>query len=273
MDTKRSILFIGGGTMAQAIIKGMASASLAVKVAVSEPIAERRAEVAQLGVATTASNTDTYLRAADIVILAVKPQNLQQVATEIRDALTPEQTVVSILAGTSVARLSFLLHHERIIRVMPNMPMQVQQGMSVWFATSSVSEDTLHVVQQTLSALGDELLVPKEDFIDAATAISGSGPAYVFMFLESLEDAGVALGMTAADARRLAVQTVLGAAALAQITQEHPAALKTKVTSPGGTTIAAIAALEKAGFRAVVMQGVSAAFARSQQLNSEDKDH
>lgn len=158
------------------------------------------------------------------------------------------------------------LGHDAVVRVMPNTPAQIGEGMSVWTASEAVSADAREAVGSILRTLGDEVYAPDEKVIDMATALSASGPAYVFLFVEALIDAGVYLGMARDTARRLALQTVLGSARLVERTGRHPAELRDMVTSPGGTTIAALRAMEAGGFRAAVADGVVAAYDRSQAL-------
>ena len=201
-------------------------------------------------------------------MLAVKPQNLSVVLTEVNGSLTGESTAVSIIPGVTTEALTQGLGHSAVIRVMPNTPAQIGEGMSVWTASPVVPEARVAATRDILRTLGAELYVPDEKLIDMATALSASGPAYVFLFIESLIDAGVYLGMSRDMARKLTLQTVLGSAKLVRDSGRHPADLKDMVTSPGGTTVEALMEFEKAGFRASVLQAVIAAYEKSKRLGA-----
>jgi pyrroline-5-carboxylate reductase len=204
--------------------------------------------------------------AADVVVLAVKPQVLPSVLSELKGRLRPSQTVLSVAAGVPLARLREGLAHRAVARAMPNMPAQVGAGMIVWTAPAGAPEQLREAATQVLSTLGRALYVPDEKYIDMATAVSGSGPAYVFMFLEALADAAVHIGLPAEMARELATQTVLGSARLAEQTGCHPAELRNLVTSPGGTTAEALLKLEESGLRGAIGRAVQAAFERAKTL-------
>jgi pyrroline-5-carboxylate reductase len=260
------IAFIGGGVMAQAIISGVKDAGLDASIIVGEPFEARRESLkSDLGVEVTASNREA-IAGADIVVLSVKPQQLEAVAEELDGALNADQTVLSIMAGVKIHSIGLKLNHTKIIRVMPNTPAQIRKGISAWTASDDVEQATLDFVASMLSAIGDELKFNDEKNIDIATALSGSGPGYVFVFIEALTDAGVELGLPVHVARHLASQTVLGSAALQRESGKHPAELRNMVTSPGGTTAAGLAALEMGGFRANVADAVRAAFERGEEL-------
>ena len=252
--------------MAQAIISGVKDAGLDASIIVGEPFEARRESLkSDLGVEVTASNREA-IAGADIVVLSVKPQQLEAVAEELDGALNADQTVLSIMAGVKIHSIGLKLNHTKLIRVMPNTPAQIRKGISAWTASDDVEQATLDFVASMLSAIGDELKFSDEKNIDIATALSGSGPGYVFVFIEALTDAGVELGLPVHVARHLASQTVLGSAALQRESGKHPAELRTKVTSPGGTTAAGLAALEMGGFRANVADAVRAAFERGEEL-------
>jgi pyrroline-5-carboxylate reductase len=260
------IAFIGGGVMAQAIISGVKDAGLDASIIVGEPFEARRESLkSDLGVEVTASNREA-IAGADIVVLSVKPQQLEAVAEELDGALNADQTVLSIMAGVKIHSIGLKLNHTKLIRVMPNTPAQIRKGISAWTASDDVEQATLDFVASMLSAIGDELKFSDEKHIDIATALSGSGPGYVFVFIEALTDAGVELGLPVHVARHLASQTVLGSAALQRESGKHPAELRNMVTSPGGTTAAGLAALEMGGFRANVAEAVRAAFERGEEL-------
>ena len=252
--------------MAQAIISGVKDAGLDASIIVGEPFEARRESLkSDLGVEVTASNREA-IAGADIVVLSVKPQQLEAVAEELDGALNADQTVLSIMAGVKIHSIGLKLNHTKIIRVMPNTPAQIRKGISAWTASDDVEQATLDFVARMLSAIGDELKFSDEKNIDIATALSGSGPGYVFVFIEALTDAGVELGLPVHVARHLASQTVLGSAALQRESGKHPAELRNMVTSPGGTTAAGLAALEMGGFRANVADAVRAAFERGEEL-------
>jgi pyrroline-5-carboxylate reductase len=262
------ISFVGGGVMAEALIGGILDARLATaqEIGVGEPVESRRAQLEdKYGLKTHALNSDA-LDGADIAVLAVKPQTLPAVLSELNGNVHGDLAVVSIIAGAKMETLVGGLNHEAVIRVMPNTPAQIGAGMSVWTATAAVSEGKIEATRQILRTLGEELYVTDEKLIDMATALSASGPAYVFLFIESLIDAGVYLGMPRDIARKLVLQTVLGSTKLVEESGRHPAELKDMVTSPAGTTIEALLALEKGGFRASVLQAVIAAHKRSEEL-------
>ena len=263
-----NLAFIGGGTMAEAIINGVLSASLATpeEVSVGEAMEERCRYLTDRYKIYASPNNIKIVGKGDLVILAVKPQNLSEVASELKGSLESQQTVVSIIAGARMSTLRESLGHSSVIRVMPNTPAQIGQGMSLWLCAPSVDTDAAAATQSVLKTLGDELRVNSEEYIDMATALSASGPAYVFTFMEALIDAGVYLGLPRPMARRLTLQTVLGSAQLAQQSDKHPAELRDMVTSPGGTTAEALLALEEGNFRSTVMNAVVAAYEKSLDL-------
>ena len=263
-----NISFVGGGVMAEAIIGGVLDAHLVRpdEIGVCEPVAARRDHLqAEYGLRAYVENAPA-LEGADIVLLAVKPQSLPEVMNGLRGVLPEHVAVASIVAGARMATLAEGLGHAAVIRIMPNTPAQIGAGMSVWTAAPGVSQDTRDAVGEILRTLGDEVYVPDEKVIDMATALSASGPAYVFLFIEALIDAGVYLGMDRAVARRLTLQTVLGSTRLVQESGRHPADLKDMVTSPGGTTVEALLALEESGVRAALINAVAAAYEKSKAL-------
>lgn len=265
------IAFIGGGVMAESIIGGALAANLTPPqdISVGEPVKARREYLARThGIRVFADNADA-ISEADLAILAVKPQSLPEVMPGLSASLGPQQTVASIVAGATIDTLITGMNQASVVRIMPNTPAQIGAGMTVWTATTAVPGAMRDAVGQILQTLGDEVYVPDEKLIDMSTALSASGPAYVFLFIEALIDAGVYLGMARDMARRLALQTVLGSAQLVQETGRHPAELKDMVTSPGGTTIAALRTMESEGFRAAVLDGVIAAYDKSVELGKK----
>lgn len=264
-----TIGLIGGGFMGEAIVKGLVKAGVArpEDLCVAEAIAERRSYLgtAHQGlrvVAGAAEGAD----GANVLLIAIKPQDFGGLAETLAPALTPEQVVISIMAGIRLGTLVDKLHHDRAVRVMPNTPASLGEGFSAWMATDAVSEGERGLTRRILGALGREAEVHEERYLDMATAISGSGPAYVFLFLEALIDAGVHIGMPRALAREMVMQTVSGSTAMAAASAEHPAALRNAVTSPGGTTAAALQVLEKAGIRGTLTDAVVAAYEQSRSL-------
>ena len=267
------LAFVGGGTMAEAMVasllrKGVASPG---EIAVSDVLEARRDYLHKsYGIVVTAEN-QAALQGAEMAILAVKPQNLPGVLEELKGKLTREQVVLSIVAGASIKSIVGGMRHEAVIRAMPNTPGQVGLGITVWNATEAVLEGQRKVAATVLEALGQQVFVPDEKLIDMATALSASGPAYVFLFIEALIDAGVYLGMPRELARQLAVQTVVGSGTMLGESGKHPAELRDMVTSPGGTTAEALLALEDGGFRAAVMNAVVAAYEKAKLLGEESQ--
>ena len=257
--------------MAEAMIKGIISSSLAKpdNISVSD-IDESRCRYLtnQYRVFATTINS-TVLEGTDMLVLAVKPQNLQSVASEIRDLLNPNKLVISILAGTRMETLTDSLNHQSVIRVMPNTPAQVGAGVSLWLCSSNINPKDASIVQSILQTFGQELRVEDEQYIDMATALSASGPAYVLSFLESMVDAGVHIGLPRETARFLTIQTVLGSCALVEQTGQHFAELRDMVTSPGGTTAEALLALEQGKFRSTIINAVIAAYQKSITLGGK----
>jgi pyrroline-5-carboxylate reductase len=263
-----TIGFIGGGAMAEAIIKGILKNRLyaPAQITASDPIQARRDILTKrYGVNVTASNPDC-IQGKDIIVLAIKPQTSAEAMETTRQALSSNQLVLSIVAGLPIRTIVESLGHEAVVRVMPNTPAQIEQGMSVWTATGSVTETQRDRAGAILRSLGREVYVPVEHYLDAATAMNGSGPAYVFLFLEAFIDAGVHIGFSRPVAQELAIQTMLGSVIMARESGQHPAELRNLVTSPAGTTAAALFELEAGGLRASVLKAVVAAFERSKEL-------
>ncbi len=263
--------FAGGGIMAEAMLSRAIASGLCVagNVSVGEPVPARRNDLAErYGVAVHADNVPA-VKGAEVVVIAVKPQHIGHVYHDLHGALDAEQTVLSIAAGVTIRSLAEGLGHERVIRVMPNTPAQIGVGVSVWTATPTVPDAAREAAAALLGTLGRQWRVDSEDYLDMATAVSGSGPAYVFAFIEALTEAGVFVGMPRDMAQTLAVETTLGSARLASESGESPAILRERVTSPGGTTAAALREMERKGFKSALIEGVSAAFRRSQELGGK----
>jgi len=261
------IAFIGGGAMGEAMIKCLLAQKVAVAqdIGVSDVSAARRELLArEYGVSTSVDNRKTVAK-ADLIILAVKPQNLHEVVNEIK-GLGRRQLVLSIVAGATVSSLCKGLGHSSLIRAMPNMPAQIGEGMTIWTATTETAQKQRKVAQTVLSALGKEIYVADEKYLDMATALSGSGPAYVFLFIEALIDAGVHIGLPRDMAQALVIQTVLGSTRTVDKMGKHPAELRNMVTSPGGTTADGLLQLEKGRFRSLVIEAVAAAYEKAARL-------
>jgi len=235
-------------------------------VCVSDIKAERRQYLAdKYRVAVTESNKEAVGK-GDIIVLAIKPQNLAEIMADIKGSFKPNQLVISIIAGARIDTLRQGLDHKAMVRVMPNTPAQIGEGMSVWTATPEVTEAQKKAAGSILGSMGKEIYVDDEKYLDMVTAISGSGPAYFFLFVEALVEAAVRIGLSRDVAEQLALQTFVGSAQLLKKSGKSPAELRKQVTSPGGTTAAAIAQFEKGGFGKLVLEAVIAAYNRAKEL-------
>lgn len=263
--------FIGGGAMAEALITGFIAEGAVdpAAIVVSEPVEKRRETLSnRFSVRTTALNREV-VAAADLIIVAVKPQHAAQVFAEVREVLTPGHLVVSIMAGVSTARIEAACPPGvRVIRVMPNVAARVKAAASAIALGQAATEQDEGRVTALLGTVGRVVTV-EERMMDAVTGLSGSGPAYVFSVIEGLADGGVAEGLPRATALKLAAQTVLGAAQMMLATGEHPALLRESVTSPAGTTVEGLAVLEERGVRGAMASAVRAAADRSRRLGKE----
>ncbi len=268
----KEIVFIGPGVMAEAMIAGILRNHLAEpgQVIASGPRPNRGRElVGRYGIRSSVDNV-AAVASADVVVLAVKPQQLKQVLPELEGRLKPEALVLSIIAGAPIEKISGGLGHTAVVRAMPNTPAQIGEGITVWTAAPSVSEAQQAMARQILSALGEEVFLGEEYYLDMATALSGTGPAYVFLFMEAMVDAGVHLGFPRRIAEKLVAQTVRGSVDY-YLKRDHPvhlARLRNQVTSPGGTSASALYYLEKAGFRTAISRAVWAAYERSLALGA-----
>ncbi len=264
----RTIGFIGSGNMGEALIKGLVSAGVVAPEAIraSDVRLERLKELdRQYGIQLAADNLE-LVRHSDVVIMAVKPQIMTPVLREVAPAITRKKLMISIAAGVSTARIRGALGKDvRLIRVMPNTPALVLEGVTAIARAGGLDADDLDTAGEIFSAVG-RVVVLEESAMDAVTGLSGSGPGYVAMVVESLADGGVKMGLDRITAMTLATQTVLGAAKLLLETGMHPGALKDMVASPGGTTIAGVAALEEGGIRTTFIQAVERATLRSREL-------
>jgi pyrroline-5-carboxylate reductase len=267
------IAFIGGGIMAEAFMHGMLNKGLtaAQHIIVSDPVEERRAHLAEtLNVQVTASNLEAILQ-AQVVLLAVKPQVLGHILDELAGKMPLDGLLLSFVAGARIGTIRRAFNVPALVRIMPNTPGQVGEGISVWTATPETTPEQRQQAREIIATLGEEVYVENEDYLDMATALSGSGPAYVFLFIEALIDAGVQMGFARPIAEKLVLQTVRGSAIFAQKTKLHPAVLRNMVTSPGGTTAEGLYQLEQGGLRATLARAVAASFQKAQALGSLNK--
>jgi len=262
------LAFIGGGVMGEAIIAAVLRGGLAqpADITVCDVSVQRREHLSQAYGVATAESAARAVAGSQFVVLAVKPQEFADAARQLRGKLDASQTVVSIMAGVMLATLRDGLGHDAIVRSMPNTPAQIGEGMTVWTATEAVSAPARDYVRRVFGALGQELDVADEKYVDMATAVSGSGPAFVFLTIEAMIDAAVHIGLRREMAAAMVLQTVLGSARYAQASGRHLADLRNQVTSPGGTTAEGLLALEEAGVRAAFAQAIIAAYERARQL-------
>lgn len=268
MLTHHSIGFIGGGNMAEAIIKGLLAGGVsAAQIRVADPLTSRREFLASQYAVTVTESCQDVAGTTDIIILAIKPQMAGGVLREMAPAVSAEKLVISIMAGISTGFIEEALSGDlRVVRVMPNTAALIQAAATAICAGQNASEHDLEMTREIFSRVGT-VVTTSEKLMDAVTGLSGSGPAYVFGFIEALSDAGVKNGLARDVSLALAVQTVLGAARMVSETGEHPALLKEKVTSPGGTTIAGLHTLENGRFHGLVMDAVDSACSRSKELS------
>ena len=268
MKETGKISFIGYGVMAEAMIAGILRHGIALpeQLIATGPREERGLQLRELYKIHTSTDNVEAARVSDVVVLSVKPQRLDKVLAGLHGEIQPDALVLSIVAGATTTAINNALHHGPIVRAMPNTPAQIGEGITVWTTSPEVTDEQQALAQKILSALGEEVFVEEENYLDMATAVSGTGPAYVFLFLEAMTDAGVHLGLPRRIAEKLVVQTLRGSVNYYDKVKAHPAALKNQVTSPGGTSAAALYYLEKAGFRTAISRAIWAAFERSQEL-------
>jgi pyrroline-5-carboxylate reductase len=283
-----SLSFIGCGVMAEAMIAGLLRQQLVEprQITGSHPRAARREELAaKYAIRMIESNREAATsrdqehpsddagtagqRSDSIVLLAVKPQRLGGVLDELKGAVRPGGLVVSIVAGATIETIAGELLHGAVVRAMPNTPAQIGQGMTAWVATAEVDERQQRQVRTMLGALGREMLVERERMIDMATALSATGPTYIFLVMEALVDAGVHMGFSRHVAQELVLQTMLGSVLFARESQKHPAELRNMVTSPGGTSAEAIYQMEKGSLRTVLSKAVYSAYQRAVALGKK----
>jgi pyrroline-5-carboxylate reductase len=262
--------FIGGGNMAEAMLSAILRKNLAAPedISVSDILAARRVYLDKAYEVAVTENNVEAAQGKDIIILAVKPQVLGDVLAGMKGRLQETQLVISIVAGKSIGTISSGLSHHCIVRSMPNTPAQIGEGMTVWTATPQVKEQQKRWTAAILGVMGVEVYADEEKYLDMATAVSGSGPAYVFLFVESMIAAAVKVGFSPEVAQKLVMQTLMGAGLLLQKSGKTPQELRRMVTSPGGTTAEAIATFEQGGFASLVASAVTAAFEKSKKLGS-----
>jgi pyrroline-5-carboxylate reductase len=273
------LAFIGCGAMAEAMIAGLLRKKLIspANVVGSHPRQARREELhVKYGIEMFEQNREAAAAAApetsqngSIVVIAVKPQRLSKVLEELKNAIHPDQVIVSIVAGAKTQTIVDELLHAAVVRAMPNTPAQIGEGVTAWTASAAVSERQETQVRALLEALGKTVRVENERQIDMATALSATGPTYIFMVMEALVDAGVHMGFSRHIAEELVHQTMLGAVLFARESHKHPAELRNMVTSPGGTSAEAIYQMEKGSLRTVLSKAVWAAFQRAESLGGK----
>jgi pyrroline-5-carboxylate reductase len=264
------IAFIGGGNMGEAILAAMLGKKLAVAkdITVSDIVETRRQYLMQkYMVAVSAYNIEAII-GKDIVILAIKPQTLANVMTELKNHLKPNQLVLSIIAGARLNKLTDGLNHQSIVRSMPNTPAQIGEGITVWTTTPEVTDQQKETARVILGAMGKEFYARDEGWLDMATAVSGSGPAYLFYYIEAMTDAAVKIGLPRDMAKQMVIGTVLGSGHLLAQSGKEPAELRKMVTSPGGTTAEAIQTFEKEDFPEIIYKAVKSAYEKSQKLGN-----
>ena len=267
----RTIGTIGSGVMAEAMIAGLLRGEEVApdRIVASHPRPDRRDELGRAyGIRVVESNTEA-VQSADVVVLALKPQMLMRVGHELAPALRGGQLVISIVAGATTTALGNLLRQRQIVRSMPNTPAQLGKGMTVWYATPEVNDQQREQARSLLRTLGQEMVVDDERLVAMATAVSGTGPTYVFLVMEALIDAAVHLGFPRHVAHDLVIETLEGSTFFAKSSGKHPAELRNMVTSPGGTSAAALHELESGRLRTVLSEAVWAAFRRTEELGRQ----
>ena len=260
--------FIGGGNMADAILSAVLKHNLATPsgVTVSDIAEARRDYLRQTYKVNVTDSNPGAVEGKDVIILAIKPQTLSDAMAGLKGKLKPTQLLISIVAGKSIQTISSGLNHKCLVRSMPNTPAQIGEGMTVWTATPQVTSQQKASAASILGVMGMEIFVDAEKYLDMATAVSGSGPAYVFLFVESMVEVAVKLGFTPEIAQKLVLQTLLGSGHLLQKSGKTPQELRRMVTSPGGTTAEAIAVFERGDFAGLVDRAVTAAHEKAKKL-------
>ncbi len=269
--SERTIATIGSGVMAEAMIAGLLRGELVApdQIVASHPRAERRDHLrAEYGIRVVGDNRGA-IEGADVVLLGIKPQMLARVGREIGPALSRGQLVLSVLAGATTTALIGTLGHDQVVRAMPNTPARLGKGVTVWYATPATTEEQRAEAAALLAALGTQIEVDDEKMVAMATAVSGTGPTYVFLVMEALIDAAVHLGFPRHVAHDLVIDTLEGSTLFAKQSAMHPAELRNMVTSPGGTSAAALHELESGRLRTVLSEAVWAAFRRTVEIGDQ----
>ena len=263
--------------MAEAMIAGLINQDVVPSEAIvaSGPSAARVDELGERHAIRTETNNAAAVEDADVVVLAVKPQRLDHVMADLCGSVKSSALVVSIVAGATIEKITTGLGHDVVVRSMPNTPAQIGEGITVWTAAETVSDSQKEMAREILTAFGDEVFLDEERFLDMATALSGTGPAYVFLFMEAMVDAGVHLGFSRRVAEILVAKTIRGSVDFYSNPDDplHLARLRNQVTSPGGTSAAALYYLEKAGFRTAISRAIWAAYERSRELGVDSSAH
>ena len=278
MLSEITIAFVGPGVMAEAMLSGLLKKSLipAKNILIAGPLEEQNEYLKKKYGVKPFSDNSLAVKNADVVILSVKPQSLRKVLEGLRGAVKPDALVLSIVAGASIAKISRMLGHDIIVRSMPNTPAQIGEGITVWTCSPTVTEKQKEFARSILGAFGHEIFEEEEDYLDKATALSGTGPMYVYLFMEAMVDAGVHMGFSRRTAERLVIETIRGSVDYYDTGPEetrHLARLRNQVTSPGGTSAEALYYLEKAGFRTALSRAIWAAYQRSRELGQDAETH
>ncbi len=268
MLSDQTFAFVGSGVMAEAMIKGlMIQANVPANgIVASGPRAERGTELkARYAIHVTTNNLEA-INGTSIVVMSIKPQMLHRVLEQLSGKISANALVLSIVAGAKIETIASMLHHHSIARAMPNTPAQIGLGMTVWTGSDSLSQMQRDQAQAVFSSFGEEVFVDDERYLDMATALSGTGPAYVFIFMEAMVDAGVHMGFSRRIAEQLVYQTVRGSVEYARQANRHLATLRNQVTSPGGTSAEALYQIEKGSLRTVMSRAIWAAYQKSRRL-------
>ena len=270
-SVKLNVLVIGGGRMGKAFIKGL-SHSTNHNIYLAESNIERKNELKNdfdINISNSENQIKDFLSLSDIIILCVKPQTLKLLQDDLKNKISEKQTVLSIMAGISTEKLCSSLNIENSVRIMPNTPGQLGEGISVWFSKNNINNEVKLNIETILESLGDHIKVDNEDIIDKATAISGSGPGYIYYFMEAMKRSCKEIGMDDNLSNHLIVKTFLGSAILADFSKKEFSDLKKEVTSPNGTTEAALNMMRNNNFEETIISGIKAAYNRAKELNND----
>ncbi|MCD6576590.1 MAG: pyrroline-5-carboxylate reductase [Anaerolineaceae bacterium] len=278
MISKNKIAFIGPGVMAEAMLSGIIRNKLTepANILISGPDEERNQKLKEKYSVQPFTDNNKAAVLADVVILSVKPQRLEKVLEGLQGSVKKSTLVLSIVAGASIAKISRILNHGKVVRSMPNTPAQIGEGITVWCCSSEVNENQKKIASTILGAFGEEIFVEEEEYLDKATALSGTGPAYVYLFMEAMIDSGVHLGFSRRISEKLVIETLRGSVDYYYkngLDSRHVASLRNQVTSPGGTSAEALYYLEKAGFRTAISRAIWAAYQRSRELGQDADTH